>query len=111
MNDRSQDVRAAFYEVLFHWMVKIDLAYLRAYEATFVQFLLNGISDDKLDISPKCLKFLEEHGMRMQDALKQLGEYEEEAEEEEVQAPKKKIENKDIIKSKNNEEQMIIDSS
>ena len=45
--------------------------------------------------------------MRMQDALKQLGEYEEEAEEEEVQAPKKKIENKDIIKSKNNEEQMV----
>jgi len=44
---------------------------------------LNGIADDKLDISPKCLKFLEDHGLRMQDALKQLGEYEEEAEEEE----------------------------
>lgn len=29
MNDRSQDVRATFYDVLFHWMVKIDLHYLR----------------------------------------------------------------------------------
>jgi len=70
MNDRSQDVRATFYDVLFHWMVKIDLHYLKAYEAQFVCFLLNGISDDKLDISPKCLQFLEEHGVRMKDALK-----------------------------------------
>jgi D-ribose pyranose/furanose isomerase RbsD len=45
--------------------------------------LLNGISDDKLDISPKCIKFLDEHGLRMRDALKQLGEYEEEEEEQE----------------------------
>ena len=91
MNDRSQDVRAAFYDVLFHWMTKIDISYLKKYEPYFVQFLLNGISDDKLDISPKCIKFLDEHGLRMRDALKALGEYEEEEEEEEVQtsAPQK----------------------
>ena len=29
MNDRSQDVRATFYEVLFHWMTKIDIHYLK----------------------------------------------------------------------------------
>ena len=70
---------------------------------------MNGIADDKLDISPKCLKFLDDHGMRMQDALKQLGELEEEeAEEEEPQkvAPKKKIENVEINKKMNNEEQI-----
>ena len=72
---------------------------------------MNGIADDKLDISPKCLKFLEDHGLRMQDALKQLGEYEEEAEEEEeVKAPKQKVENKEINKTMNNEEQ-ITDNS
>jgi|TARA_B110001450_G_C17598194_1_gene471784 hypothetical protein len=72
---------------------------------------LNGIADDKLDISPKCLKFLEDHGMRMQDALKQLGEYEEEAEEEEeVKAPKKKLENVEINKTMNTTEQ-ITDNS
>ena len=38
---------------------------------------MNGIADDKLDISPKCLKFLEEHGNRMKEALKALGEEEE----------------------------------
>ena len=41
---------------------------------------MNGISDDKLDISPKCLQFLEEHGVRMKEALKALGEEEEEDE-------------------------------
>jgi hypothetical protein len=43
---------------------------------------LNGISDDKLDMGPKCIKFLEDHGLRMRDALKALGEYEEEHDQE-----------------------------
>ena len=47
----------------------------------------------------------------MQDALKQLGEYEEEAEEEEeVKAPKKKLENVEINKTMNTTEQ-ITDNS
>jgi hypothetical protein len=46
-----------------------------------VQFLLNGISDDKLDISPKCINFLNEHGLRMRDALKALGDLEDEPED------------------------------
>jgi hypothetical protein len=91
MNDRSQDVRATFYEVLFHWMTNIDIHYLRAYEASFVQFLLNGIADDKLDISPKCLVFLEEHGVRMKDALKAMGEEEEEENDEEEPKSDSKI--------------------
>ena len=89
MNDRSQDVRAEFYIVLFHWMQKIELHFLRAYEADFVQFLLNGIADDKLDIGPKCIKFLDEHGVRMREALKVLGADEEDKMyEEEVEALK-----------------------
>lgn len=63
-------------------MQKIELHYLRAYEADFVQFLLNGIADDKLDIGPKCVKFLEEHGVRMKGALTALGELEDEKMEE-----------------------------
>lgn len=39
--------------------------------------MLNGISDEVLDISPKCINFLEEHGNRMKDALIQLGALEE----------------------------------
>mmetsp|Transcript_14136 Transcript_14136/g.22034 ORF Transcript_14136/g.22034 Transcript_14136/m.22034 type:complete len:124 (-) Transcript_14136:66-437(-) len=77
MNDRSQDVRLEFYQVLFHWMEKIEIHYLKMYEAEFVQFLLNGIADDKLDIGPKCITFLEEHGKRMNEALIALGEEEE----------------------------------
>ena len=77
MNDRSQDVRAEFYQVLFHWMTAMDIYWLRAYEEHFVQFLLNGIADDKLDIGPKCIRFLEDHGKRMQAALKALGDDEE----------------------------------
>jgi len=74
MNDRSQDVRAQFYDVLFHWMQKIEIHYLKMYEADFVQFLLNGIAEENLDISPRCIKFLEEHGTRMKDALIALGD-------------------------------------
>ena len=39
---------------------------------------MNGIADDKLDIGPKCIQFLEEHSKRMREALKALGEEEEE---------------------------------
>jgi hypothetical protein len=85
MNDRSQDVRAQFYEVLFHWMTSIEIHHLKNYEADFIQFLLNGVSDEVLEISPKCIKFLEEHGTRMKDALIQLGDIEED-EEGEVRA-------------------------
>ena len=60
-------------------MTQMELHFLRQYEAEFVQFLLNGIADDKLDISPKCLDFLENHGKRMEEALKILGEEEEQS--------------------------------
>ena len=55
----------------------MDIHYLKQYESDFVQFLLNGISDDKLDIGPTCILFLEEHGQRMKEAMKALGEDEE----------------------------------
>ena len=44
------------------------------YESNFVQLLLNGIADDQLDIGPKCIKFLDDHGKRMREALIALGE-------------------------------------
>ena len=46
MNDRSQDVRLIFYEVLRHWMKNMELGSLRDHESFLIQFLLNGISDD-----------------------------------------------------------------
>lgn len=64
-------------------MKSIEVHYLKTYEADFIQFLLNGISDDALDISPKCIDFLEEHGNRMKDALIQLGDLEDESEQKE----------------------------
>ena len=42
---------------------------------------MNGIAEDKLDIGKKCIVFLEEHGLRMKEALKALGE-EDDVEEE-----------------------------
>lgn len=63
-------------------MQKIEVHYLKAYEADFVQFLLNGIADDKLDIGPKCIQFLDEHGIRMREALKVMGEDEDDKEDE-----------------------------
>jgi hypothetical protein len=58
-------------------MKNMEVHHLKTYEADFIQFLLNGIADDALDISPKCIEFLEEHGNRMKDALIQLGDIEE----------------------------------
>jgi hypothetical protein len=46
MNDRSQDVRVTFYEVLKHWLTNMEINSLRKYENHFVLFLLNGISDE-----------------------------------------------------------------
>jgi hypothetical protein len=79
MNDRSNDVRAQFYEVLFHWMQVVEINYLRAYEPNFLQFLLNGIGEKEHNVGPKCIKFIEEHGNRMKEALIALGEEKEDA--------------------------------
>lgn len=59
-----------------------------------MQFLLNGIADDKLEIGPQCIVFLEEHGKRMREALRALGEDEPEVEQEEelpITTPAKKV--------------------
>ena len=55
----------------------MEFKFLKKYEPDFTLFLLNGIADDKLDIGPQCIQFLEEHGKRMQDAIKALGDDEE----------------------------------
>ena len=90
MNDRSQDVRSEFYKVLFHWMTRMDLHYLLQYESPFTQMLLNGISDEVLDISPQCIAFLEDHGKRMKEALVATGdEVDEEPEDVPMSKPKK----------------------
>ena len=68
-NDRSQDVRITFYEVLRHWMTNMELAALRDQESHLIQFLLNGIADENEQVRTSCLKFLEEHGARMRQAL------------------------------------------
>ena len=77
MNDRSQDVRKTFYEVVRHWMTSMDIKSVRMFESTFILFLLNGIADEVEEIARACETFLEEHGARMKDALQQLGEDEE----------------------------------
>eukprot|EP00352_Strombidinopsis_acuminata_P009427 CAMPEP_0176358724 /NCGR_PEP_ID=MMETSP0126-20121128/15791_1 /TAXON_ID=141414 ORGANISM="Strombidinopsis acuminatum, Strain SPMC142" /NCGR_SAMPLE_ID=MMETSP0126 /ASSEMBLY_ACC=CAM_ASM_000229 /LENGTH=63 /DNA_ID=CAMNT_0017713081 /DNA_START=781 /DNA_END=972 /DNA_ORIENTATION=- len=61
----------------------MEINSLRKYESHFVLFLLNGIADENEDISKHCREFLEKHGLRMRDALKQLGEEEEDEQEEE----------------------------
>ena len=51
MNDRSQDVRLAFYAVLKHWMTHMELKSLRNFESSFVLYLLNGASDENQEIA------------------------------------------------------------
>lgn len=52
----------------------MELGGLREVEHYLIQYLLNGLSDDNAEISQSCLKFLNEHGTRMKEALKMLGE-------------------------------------
>ena len=80
MNDRSQDVRVKFYEVLRHWMKNMELSALREQESFLIQFLLNGISDENQTVRSDSLSFLEEHGARMRAALRALGEDEDDEE-------------------------------
>lgn len=58
-------------------MTQMEIHWLKKYEPDFIQFLLNGIADDKLEIGPSCIKFLEEHGKRMHEANIALGEEDE----------------------------------
>lgn len=52
----------------------MDIKSVRMFESTFILFLLNGVADEVEEIARLNETFLEEHGARMQDALKQLGE-------------------------------------
>ena len=75
MNDRSQDVRATFYDlVLRHWLTNIEIHSLMKYEHHFVLVLLNGLSDEIPEISMAAKDMLETHGRNMKDALIQMGE-------------------------------------
>ena len=56
----------------------MELKSLRSFESNFVLYLLNGAADENQEIATQCIQFLEEHGERMKDALKQLGEDDEE---------------------------------
>lgn len=78
MNDRSHDVRQTFISVLKYWMVHMELKSLRMFESNFILYLLNGAADENQEIATLCIDFLEEHGARMRDALRQLGEDEDE---------------------------------
>jgi hypothetical protein len=73
-NDRSQDVRGTFYEVLKVWLTNMEIGYIRAYEHHLVLFMINGISDESKDISKACAAMLELHGTNMKQALIELGE-------------------------------------
>lgn len=69
MNDRQKDVRVTFYEVLSFWLTELELHSLRSFEYHFLLFLLNGVADGEQVVSDKCKLLLEEHGVRMKQAL------------------------------------------
>ena len=62
--------------MLDHWLNNMEINSLKAFDATLVLFLLNGISDDNTEISKKCLGMLEDHGKAMREALVELGDEE-----------------------------------
>ena len=65
-------------------MQVVEIQYLKTYEPLFLAFLLNGIAEKELGVGPKCIKFIEEHGKRMREALIVLGEEKEETTEKPV---------------------------
>ena len=62
-------------------MQVVEINYLKSYEPHFIQFLLNGMAEKELGCGPKCIKFIEDHGKRMREALIALGEETEQATE------------------------------
>ena len=64
----------------------MELQALRANEKYFINFLLNGLSDDCKEINEQCRDFLEVHGGRMKEALKALGEEDEDMKSEDNSA-------------------------
>lgn len=52
----------------------MDYNAIKQFEANFILFLLNGAADENKEISQGCISFLEEHGNRMRDARRQLGD-------------------------------------
>ena len=55
-------------------MTSMDISAIKIFEGDFVLVLLNGVADEQEEIRSVCSEFLEAHGNRMRDALKQLGD-------------------------------------
>ena len=68
--------------------------------------MLNGISDDKLEIGERCIDFLETHGNRMKEAMKALGE----DEEEEIKEPADKQESQKRTETASNKRTEVKDT-
>jgi len=73
-NDRSSDVRTAFYRVVEFWLQKLEIHSLKVFEKSLVMALLNGIADENEEIREKAIGILETHGKNMKEALQELGE-------------------------------------
>jgi hypothetical protein len=61
-NDKNYDVRKVFYSSIFKLLTNFNIVYLRKFEHFLVIFLMNGLSDEKIDIQEICLKYIEEAG-------------------------------------------------
>lgn len=61
-NDKNYDVRKAFYSTMFILLKSLNILFLRKFEHLIVIFIMNGLSDEKSDISQSCFDYLEQAG-------------------------------------------------
>ncbi len=61
-NDKNYDVRKTFYSVIYKLLTNFNITHLRKFEHYLVIFLMNGLSDEKLEIKQLCLQYIEEAG-------------------------------------------------
>lgn len=65
-NDKNIDVRKSFYHSTYNLLLNFNIMLLNKFEHHLVIFLLNGLSDENLEVSNTSKEFLEKAGIYRQ---------------------------------------------
>ena len=71
-NDEHEEVRNELYKTINKWLESFDINDLKKFESSFIQLLLNGISDEREAISEQCTQILDIYGTKLQKLLVEL---------------------------------------
>jgi hypothetical protein len=70
--DEHEEVRDELYKTINKWLESFDINDLKKFESSFIQLLLNGISDERERISIQCTQILDIYGTKLQKLLLDL---------------------------------------